>query len=81
MEEYICEKVVAGYDTTGEEARPIVRFASPRERITRCRNCRYGYKGGMLCTYFATQDDDELTIMPAIVEPDGFCAWGEGCDA
>lgn len=25
---------------------------------------------------FSMQDDDDLSIRPSIVEPDGFCAWG-----
>ena len=41
-----------------------------REEIVRCRDCVYMWKEGTLCIFF---DDGEK---PAIVEPDGYCAWG-----
>ena len=52
-----------------------------RERIVRCRDCKHGHKGGTLCNLFASWvpivGGDEYEDVPADVEPDGFCAWGE----
>lgn len=47
-----------------------------RERIVRCRDCVHSCKDGTLCTHFSLQDDDDLSLFPSFVEPDGFCAWG-----
>lgn len=51
------------------------------ERIVRCRDCKHANKGGTLCNFFASwvpvAGGDEYEDMPADVEPDGFCAWGE----
>lgn len=43
-----------------------------REEIVRCRDCAHGWKDGTLCNFFADFDDGQ--IIPATVEPDGFCA-------
>lgn len=48
-----------------------------RERIVRCRDCEHGMGDGGLCELFAFPLGDGH-IIPADVEPDGFCAWGEG---
>lgn len=45
-----------------------------REEIVRCRDCAHSWKDGTSCNYFS--DFDGGLIIPAIVEPDGFCAWG-----
>lgn len=45
-----------------------------REEIVRCRDCAHSWKDGTSCNYFS--DFDDGLIIPAIVEPDGFCAWG-----
>ena len=45
------------------------------EEIVRCRDCAHGWKDGTLCNFFADFDDGQ--IIPATVEPDGFCKWGE----
>lgn len=60
-----------------------------RERVVRCRDCKHGepfcdssrHAGMIDCLHFAQWDyyDDEPGVCP--VEPDGFCAWGEGRDA
>lgn len=47
-----------------------------RERVTRCRDCKHGMGGGNLCSMFAFPLGDGH-IIPADVEPDGFCSWGE----
>ena len=47
-----------------------------RERVVRCRDCKHGMGGGGLCALFAFPLGDGH-IIPADVEPDGFCAWGE----
>lgn len=79
MAEYVCDLVPdypdVHYDSDGYSGECI-----RRERIVRCRDCRHGYKDGTLCTHFSMLDDDDLSIRPSIVEPDGFCAWGEERD-
>lgn len=52
-----------------------------REQIVRCRDCKHGRKEGTLCMFFAAWEPiaggDEYADIPAVIEPDGFCAWGE----
>ena len=43
-----------------------------RERIVRCRDCKFSTSMGYQCEWF---HDDYLTH--AQVVPEGFCAWGE----
>ena len=64
MAEYVVEYKDEGTYTT-----------CAKERIVRCRDCKHGIGGG-LCALFAFQLGDGH-IIPADVEPDGFCAWGE----
>lgn len=47
--------------------------------VVRCRDCTYGTHGGTECLYFADYLDtvEDAIVLPADVEPDGFCAWGE----
>ena len=69
MAEYVAEMV---------ETEHGIRLDGPRERVVRCRDCRYkrGNWNGkrpaagdwFFCAYFG---GCEMT------EPDGFCAWGE----
>lgn len=47
-----------------------------RERVVRCRDCKHGMGAGGLCALFAFPLGDGH-IIPADVEPDGFCAWGK----
>ena len=47
-----------------------------RERVVRCRDCEHGMGGGNLCSMFAFPLGDGH-IIPADVNPDGFCSWGE----
>ena len=48
-----------------------------KERIVRCRDCVHAYKDGTLCTHFLMQNDDDMSITPSYVDPDGFCSWGK----
>jgi len=49
--------------------------------IVRCRDCKHSRKDGTLCMLFASwvpiAGGDEYAEIPAAIEPDGFCAWGE----
>ena len=51
------------------------------ERIIMCRDCKHSRKEGTLCMFFAAWNPiaggDEYCEIPAGVEPDGFCKWGE----
>ena len=47
-----------------------------KERVVRCRDCAHGMGNGNLCSLFAFPLGDGY-IIPADVEPDGFCSWGE----
>lgn len=61
------ERIFALNDEGGLEER--------RERVVRCRDCEHGWNDGTCCDYFTDFDDGK--IIPASVEPDGFCAWGK----
>lgn len=64
---------------------PAVREASLGEEIVRCKDCKHSFKDGALCNLFASwipvAGGDEYAELPADVEPNGFCAWGERSDA
>ena len=49
--------------------------------VVRCKDCVHSLKEGTLCMFFAAwapiAGGDEYEKMPALAEPDGFCAWGE----
>lgn len=57
-----------------------------RERIVRCRDCKHSSvsfdETRTMCRYWSMNDYDDsesshgYTLYP-VVEPDGFCAWGE----
>lgn len=57
----------------------VVRYPQEiRERIVRCRDCKHAecYESGLigpfiLCSHFESEG------CKAMVEPSGFCAWGE----
>lgn len=63
------ERIFALNDEGGLEER--------RERIVRCRDCKHtepmplSFSDRLICAYH-----DDMAV-----EPDGFCAWGEECDA
>lgn len=61
---------------SGEVCRP----QDIRERIVRCRDCVHAYEDGTLCAHFSIPNDNDMSIMPSNVEPDGFCSWGEPRD-
>lgn len=42
-----------------------------REKIVRCRDCKFSPDDGQTCE----RDGDEFNV--TLVRPDGFCAWGE----
>ena len=71
------------YPTLGEyvsEMHAPVLAGKPRERIVRCRDCRHSARGGYECWHFKSYvqvDEYEWEDVPADVEPDGFCKWGE----
>lgn len=71
------------YPTLGEyvsELHAPVITGGPRERVVRCADCRHGAKGGQECRHFTHYEQGachEWNEVPADVEPDGFCAWGE----
>lgn len=52
-----------------------------KEELVRCRDCRHSNHGGTMCAFFASWEPvaggDEYERVDAIVEPDGFCKWGE----
>lgn len=64
MTEYVCEIDETRADAMG--SMPCER----REEIVRCRDCKYAWREGTICHVFGCGD------IPAMVEPDGFCAWG-----
>jgi hypothetical protein len=50
------------------------------ERIVRCRDCRYATDEGYGCKHFSHYEQGasyRWEDVPADVEPDGFCRWGE----
>ena len=76
MAEYVCELPVEGMASfmSGGELIPV------RERIVRCRDCRYATDEGYGCKHFSHYEQGasyRWEDVPADVEPDGFCAWGE----
>ena len=72
--EYIYTTTVQVND--GHIVRRVESLDDRRERVVRCRDCKHGMGGGNLCSMFAFPLGDGH-IIPADVEPDGFCAWAE----
>lgn len=59
-------------------------FFGPRlhEEIVRCEDCRYSTCDGMCCWLYKFRHYEQMSDytweeMPADVEPQGFCMWGE----
>ena len=69
MAEYVCE-VVTEHELCGD-----VHHYVRRKRVVCCRDCVFTEEEGRFCNFF-TDESGEISI-PASVEPDGFCAWGE----
>ena len=58
----------------------VVRYPQEiRERIVRCRDCRYSFIGSLSGVTRCMRAFDRYTYGAACaqVAPDGFCAWGE----
>ena len=76
MAEYVCEVTTrcTEYGALTDHER--------RERIVRCRDCRHAehFESG-LCGPFILCGHFESEGCKAMVEPDGFCKWGEERDA
>lgn len=82
MSEYVI-------DLTGVEVRTGVtgndRIAAlwglpVREKLVRCRDCKYETDDGYGCKFFSHYEQGayyQWEDVPAEVEPDGFCKWGE----
>lgn len=70
MSEFIVTLDLENTDIEGSI--PIVNT----EPIVRCRDCKYGIDGGKYCAEGCADSWDWR-----IVEPDGFCKWGERRDA
>ena len=76
MKEYIyAERVLSSNRYEDGLVESIVDpYGERREEIVRCQDCAHSCEDGTSCNYFC--DFDDGLIIPAIVEPDGFCAWG-----
>jgi hypothetical protein len=55
-----------------------------KEEVVRCRDCQHGAMDGTRCSLFASYEPilggTEHVMVPADVDPYGFCAWGERRD-
>ena len=54
------------------------------ENIVRCRDCGRATNGGYGCALFGRREqvgNYRWEDVPAEVDPDGYCAWGERRDA
>ena len=75
------ERIARKVEADGEEALALALKEHGFEKVVRCKDCRHSRKDGRLCAFFAAWEPiaggDEYAEMPADVEPDGFCAWGE----
>lgn len=77
MEEYICE-MTDDYPDVPYGDDEYSGTVERRERIVRCLDCEHAecYESGLaglfiLCSHFESEG------CKAMVEPSGFCAWGE----
>lgn len=69
MAEHVCE-VVTEHELCGD-----VHHYVRRERLVRCRDCvnSFSHISGLCCGNFSNLEDGHYVV----VQPDGFCAWGE----
>lgn len=86
MAEYVAEEVVlsSSKDERSGFTTEIIGLGERRERVVRCRACRYGdpfcdgssYPGKIDCLHFAQWNyyDDEPGV--CVMEPDDFCSYG-----
>ena len=73
--EYVCD-LTDDYPGIGFGDDEYSGTVERRERIVRCRDCKYA-EGDTRCTRFHEADQDGYGHYPADICPDGFCAWGE----
>ena len=78
MAEYVCD-ITDDYPDLPYGADEYSGTLERRERIVRCRDCKHAecYESGLagpfiLCSHFESEG------CKAMVEPSGFCAWGQG---
>ena len=69
MTEYVCD-IKQDYQGIPYEHDDFSGTMERLEEIVRCRDCKYAWREGTICHVFGCGD------IPAMVEPDGFCAWG-----
>lgn len=67
MAEYVCE-IVTEHELCGD-----VHHYVRHELVVRCRDCAFSHDGGNTCRWFY----GAKVGAAAMVEPDGFCAWGK----
>lgn len=85
MSEYIYGEVVVESRDYGAFKTEIVGTDYRREKIVRCRDCKFAFEfedgedwpGKLDCARFSPWDYYEDGPGHRPVEPDGFCAWGE----
>lgn len=83
MAEYVCE-LTDDYPDVPFSSDDYSGTVERRERVVRCRDCKYGdpfcdgssYPGKIDCLHFAQWDyyDDEPGV--CVMEPDDFCSYG-----
>ena len=71
MAEYVCD-MTDDYPDVPYGSDEYSGTVERRERIVRCRDCKFSTSMGYQCEWF---HGDYLTH--AQVVPEGFCAWGE----
>lgn len=83
MAEYIVDTDYSDGYTAPElmdEAVALMGKLNPRE-LVRCRDCanahRLGMSGTLVCSHFAEWDYCNNEPGSCMVDPDGYCFWGE----
>lgn len=80
MAEYICE-ITDDYPDVPYGADEYSGTVERRERVVRCRDCKYSRRDGWECWRFVDDPEEDFERI-AIATPEGFCSWGErreGC--
>ena len=73
MSEYIIDMTNSSYKS--ESGLLCADVSQLREEIVRCRDCKH-YTGKKI-TCGAIVLGYDCSLLSAVVEPDGFCSWGE----
>lgn len=78
MSEYICEKCDVFFDNekmpSGDSViKRMTIDINVKEEITRCRDCKHYTEKAITCGAEVLGYD--CSLLSAVVEPDGFCAW------